>query len=199
MWFKVEHSRSSVGQKFVVRCNAEIAGSRVIEERPVRGVMAGRKTAEILASTLNASATVYGADADGEFIYGVYEVAEGAANADSAIIKKLFAESAAASLSFKDQLLANIPEETIKGFASLSAALGYVVSQHKQLKRAAAPQIAYSTLFRIFCGGSDPSTISLAADDATIALMTQRLAELPGWMCLRELSGVGSAERRAVI
>ena len=199
MWFKVEHSRSPVGQRFVVRCNSEIAGTRVVEERPAKGVMAARKTAEILASTLNASATVYGGDADGEFVYGVYEIGDGAGNADSPIIKKLFAELTAASLSFKDQLLASIPEETIKGFASLSAALGYVVTQHKQLKRAAARQIAYSTLFRIFCGGSDPSTISLAADDATIALMTQRLADLPGWMWLRELSGVGSAERRAIV
>jgi hypothetical protein len=199
MWFKVEHNRSSGRQKFVVRCDAEIAGSRVIEERSAKGVMAARKTAEILASTLNAAATVYGADAEGEFVFGVYEVAEGAGNADSAIIKKLFAESAAASLSFKDQLLASIPEETIKGFASLSAALGYVVSQHKELKRATSRQIAYSTLFRIFCGGSDPSTISLAADDATIALMTQRLADQPGWIWLRELSGVGSAERRAIV
>ena len=152
-----------------------------------------------LATTLNTTTTVYGTDAEGEFVYGVYEVADGAANASSAVIKKLFAESAAASLSFKDQLLADIPEDTIKGFASLSAALGYIVTQHKQIKRAAAPQISYSTLYRIFCGGSDPSTISLAADDATIALMTQRLPELPGWMWLKELSGVGSAERRAVI
>jgi len=199
MWFKVEYSRSSVGQRFIVRCNAEIAGTRSVEERPAKGIMAARKTAEILATTLNTTTTVYGTDAEGEFVYGVYEVAEGASNASSAVIKKLFAESAAASLSFKDQLLADIPEDTIKGFASLSAALGYIVTQHKQIKRAAAPQISYSTLYRIFCGGGDPSTISLAADDATIALMTQRLPELPGWMWLKELSGVGSAERRAVI
>jgi hypothetical protein len=37
MWFKVEQKRSSVGQKFVVRCNSEIAGSRVVEERPAQG------------------------------------------------------------------------------------------------------------------------------------------------------------------
>jgi hypothetical protein len=161
MWFKVEQKRSSVGQKFVVRCNSEIAGGRVVEERTARGMAAARKTAEILASTLHVTATIYGADAKGEFVYGVYEVADGAAAATSPLIKRLFAESAAASLTLKDQLLADIPEETIKGFASMSAALGYIVAQHKQIKRATAPQIAYSTLFRIFCGGSDPSGATL--------------------------------------
>jgi ATPase family protein associated with various cellular activities (AAA) len=110
MWVKVDNKRSSSGQKYVVRCNSEIAGTRVIEERPAKGVAAARKTAEILASSLNVTATVYGTDAEGEFVYGVYEVAEGAGSAQSAVIKRLFAESAAASLSFKDQLLANIPE-----------------------------------------------------------------------------------------
>src|SRR6185437_3225773 len=111
----------------------------------------------------------------------------------------LFAESAAASLSFKDQLLANIPEDTIKGFASLCAALGYVVAQHKQIKRAASPQIGYATLFRIFCGADDPSTITLPANDAVIAVLTRKLADLPGWMWLSELRGLGSAERNAVL
>jgi AAA+ superfamily predicted ATPase len=199
MWFKVENKRSSVGQKFVVRCTSEIAGSAVVEERPAKGVNAARKTAEILATSLNVTATVYGADADGEFVYGVFEVADGAANAASAVIKKLFAESAAASLTFKDQLLADIPEDTIKGFAAMSAALGYIVTQHKQIKRAATPQISYSTLFRIFCGEGDSSTISLPADDATAALLTQKLADLPGWMWLSELSGLGSADRGVVV
>jgi ATPase family associated with various cellular activities (AAA) len=199
MWFKVENKRSSIGQKFVVRGNSEIAGSRVLEERPAKGAAAARKTAEILASTLNATATVYGTDAKGEFVYGVYEVAEGAAAASSSLIKRLFAESAAASLAFKDQLLADIPEDTIKGFASMSAALGYIVAQHKQIKRAATPQISYSALFRIFCGGSDPSTISLPANDATIAILAQKLANMPDWMWLSELSGLGVAERSAVV
>jgi hypothetical protein len=122
----------------------------------------------------------YGADANGEFVYGVFEIADGAADATSPIIKKLFAESVSASLAFKDQLLADIPEDTIKGFAAMSAALGYIVTQHKQIKRAATPQISYATLFRIFCGGSEPSTISLPADDATIALLTQKLSDAPG-------------------
>jgi hypothetical protein len=199
MWFRVEHSRSSAGQKFLVRCDSQIAGTRVIEERPAKGIMAAKKVAEILASTLNATATVYGKDTGGEFVYGVHEVAEGAGNADSAVIKKLYAESAAASLSFKDQLLADIPEDTIKGFASLSAALGYIVTQHKQIKRTSTPHIAYSTLFRIFCGGSDPSTISLPADDATVALLTQKLCDTPGWTWLSELSGVGEADRRVIL
>ena len=199
MWFKVENKRTSAGQKFVVRCNSEIAGSRVVEERPVKGVAAARKTAEILASSLNVTASVYGTDLEGEFVYGVYEVADGAAAATSAVIKRLFAESAAASLSFKDQLLANIPEDVIKGFASMSAALGYLVAQHKQIRRSAAPQISYATLFRIFCGGSDPSTITLSADDASIAILTRKLSELPDWMWLSELAGLGSAERGTIL
>ena len=199
MWFKVETSRSSIGQKFVVRCNSELAGAQVIEERPAKGTAAARKTAEILASTLDVTATVYGTDSDGEFVYGIYEVGDGAADATSPVIKRLFAESAAASLSFKDQLLANIPEDTIKGFASLCAALGYVVAQHKQIKRAASPQIGYATLFRIFCGADDPSTITLPANDAVIAVLTRKLADLPGWMWLSELRGLGSAERSAVL
>src|SRR5271170_194408 len=81
----------------------------------------------------------------------------------------------------------------------MSAALGYFVAQHKQIKRVAAPQISYSALFRIFCGGSDPSTLSLPANDATIAILTQRLADMPDWMWLSELSGVGNAERSAVL
>ena len=199
MWFKVENKRTSVGQKFIVRCNSEIGDRAVVEERPANGTTAARKTAEILATSLNVTATVYGADASGEFVYGVYEVTDGAADATSAVIKKLYAESVTASLAFKDQLLAEIPEDTIKGFAAMSAALGYIVTQHKQIKRAATPQISYSTLFRIFCGASDPSTISLPADDATIALLTQKLSDLPGWMWLSELTGLGSAERGVVV
>jgi hypothetical protein len=154
--------------------------------------------ADILASSLNVTATVYGTDAEGEFVYGVHEVADGAAAAASPLIKRLFAESAAASLKFKDQLLADIPEDTIKGFASMCATLGYIVAQHKQIRRANTPQVSYSTLFRIFCGAGDPSTLSLPADDATIAILTQKLADMPGWMWLSELPGVGSADHSVV-
>jgi ATPase family associated with various cellular activities (AAA) len=199
MWFKIEHQRSSVGQKYIVRCNSEIAGARVVEERPAQGAAAARKAAELLASTLNVTTTVYGADAQGEFVYGVYEVADGAGAASDPLIKRLFAESAAASLTLKDQLLADIPEDVIKGFASMSAALGYIVAQHKQLKRASSPQIGYSTLFRIFCGSGDPTTISLPTNDAAIAILTRRLTETPGWVCLNELSGLGSADRNVVV
>jgi hypothetical protein len=199
MWFKVENSRTSIGQKYVVRCNSEIVGSRVVEERPAKGVVAARKAAEILATTLNVTATVYGTDSVGEFVYGVHEVADGAAAATSPLIKQLFAESATASLAFKDQLLANIPEDTIRGFAAMSAAMGYIVAQHKQIKRASAPQISYSTLFRIFCGAGDPSVLSLPSDDATIAILTQKLAGMPGWMWLSQLPGVGAADRNVVM
>ncbi|MDB5553019.1 MAG: ATP-binding protein [Rhizobium sp.] len=199
MWFKVEDKRSSVGQRFIVRCTSEIAGHQLVEERLAQGISAAKKTAELLASTLNVTATVYGTDANGEFVYGVHEVADGAAAASSPLIKKLFAESAAASLSFKDQLLSEIPEDTIKGFASMVAAMGYIVNQHKQIKREASPQISYSTLFRIFCGAGNPSTLTLPADDATIAILTQKLTDMPGWLWLSELTGMGLAERNAVL
>jgi AAA+ superfamily predicted ATPase len=199
MWFKVEQKRTSVGQKYVVRCDSEIAGKKVAEERFAKGVTEARRTAEILASSLNVTATVYGADAEGEFVYGVHEAAECAAVANDPLIKRLYAESAAASLTLKDQLLADIPEDAIKGFATMSAALGYIVAQHKQVKRAATPQISYSTLFRIFCGSNDPSVLSLPTNDATTAILTRRLSETPGWLWLSELPGMGSAERNAVI
>jgi hypothetical protein len=199
MWFKVEEKRSSIGQKYVIRATLMIADSAVVEERPAKGTAAARKVAEVLASTLNVTTTVYGTDADGEYVYGVYEVSDGAAAASSPLIKRLFAESTAASLTLKDQLLADIPEDAIKGFASMAAALGYIVAQHKQIKRATTPQIAYSTLFRIFCGTDDPSILSLPADDATIAILSRKLSDTPGWMWLSELKGAGSSDRNAVI
>ncbi len=195
MWFRVEKKRNSVGQRFVVRCS----GASVAEERPVRGTAPARRAAELLATSLNTTATVYGTDAEGEFVYGVYEIAEGAAFAASPLIKRLYAESAAASLSLRDQLLADIPEDAIRGFASIAAALGYLAAQHKQLKRTETTHVAYSTLFRIFCGSGEPSVVSLPADDATIALLTRMLVERPGWTCLTELKGAGAADRNAVI
>jgi L-lactate utilization protein LutC len=199
MWFKVEEKRAAIGQQFVVRCTSEIAGKNVVEERPARGAAAARKAAEVLATSLNMTATVYGKDAEGEFVYGVYEVSEGAAEASNPLIKRLFAESAAASLTLKDQLLAHIPEETIKGFASMAAALGYIVTQHKEIKRSTKPQISYATLFRIFCGSNEPNILSLPADDATIALLSRRLCEMPGWVWLSELTGLGIADQNIVI
>jgi len=169
MWFKVEQKRTSIGQKYVVRCRGEIAGASIDEERPAKGIAEAKKTAELLASTLNVTATVHGTDADGEFVHGVDEVGAGADDANSPLIKRLYAESAAASLTIKDRLLADIPVEAIKGFATLSAALGYIVAEHKQIKRAATPQINYATLFRIFCNGREPTILTLSADDGTIA------------------------------
>ncbi len=198
MWFKVEQERSSIGQKYLVRCDSEIAGTSLVEERTAKGVAEARKTAEMLASALNMTATVYGKDAEGEFVYGVYEAREGAADASNPLIKKLFAELAAASLKLKDQLLTDIPEDVIKGFASMASALGYFVAQHKQIKRSTTPQISYSALFRIFCGGTNPSTLTLAAEDATIALLSRKLSDMPGWMWLKELTGAGSAARNVI-
>jgi AAA+ superfamily predicted ATPase len=199
MWFKVEDKRSSIGQRFIVRCTSEVAGSNLAEERPVQGIPAARKATELLASSLNMTATVYGRDVDGEFVFGVWEVTESAEEAHSPMIKRLFAESAASSLALKDRLLADIPEDTIKGFATMAAALGYLVAHHKEVKRAAKPQISYATLYKIFCGPSEPTTLSLQADDATVALLCRRLTEMPGWMVLAELSGVGSADRNIIM
>jgi hypothetical protein len=95
MWFRVEDTRSSIGQRYVVRCTTEMGGKNVVEERPAQGTPAARKAAEMLATTLNVTATVYGKDKQGEFVYGVYELAEGAADATNPLIKRLFAESAA--------------------------------------------------------------------------------------------------------
>lgn len=199
MWFKVEDKRLSTGQRYVIRCASEIAGNSVVEERTAQGTAAAKKAAELLASSLNVTATVYGKDAKGEFVYGVHEVAEGAAAATDPLIKRLYAESTAASLSLKDQFLADIPEEAIKGFASLAASLAYFVNQHKQIKRTSSPQVSYSTLFRIFCGPGEPSIVSLPCDDATIALLGRKLSDMPGWMCLNELDGAGVADQRAII
>jgi predicted lipoprotein with Yx(FWY)xxD motif len=78
MWFKIEQTRTSIGQNYIVRCTSVAAGERVLEERPVKGASTAKKTAELLASAANMTATVYGKDADGEFVYGVCEVADGA-------------------------------------------------------------------------------------------------------------------------
>lgn len=198
MWFKVENKRSSTGQRYLVRCNSEVAGTMMIEERPAQGAPAARQAAELLASTMNVTATVYGKDKEGEFVYGVYEIADGAGEATNPLIKRLFAESAAASLSFKDQLLANVPTETIKGFAAMAAALGYIVTEHKRIQRRGTPQISYSTMFRVFCGGGTPSIFSLRSDDASIALLGQKLADMSGWVWLSDLSGTGSADHHFV-
>jgi AAA+ superfamily predicted ATPase len=198
MWFKVEDKRVAKGNKYVVRCATEIGGKGLVEERSAQGAPAARKTAELLASSLKTTATVYGTDARGEFVLGVYEVADRASDAASPIIKKLYAESAAASLAFKDEMLANIPEDVIRGFASLASSLGYIVDQHKQTKRSESPQISYGALFRIFCGDGTPTILSLPSDDATLALLGKRLAETPGWMWLSELGGAGMADKQAM-
>ncbi|HEX4507155.1 MAG TPA: ATP-binding protein [Alphaproteobacteria bacterium] len=199
MWFKVENKRSSTGQRFVVRCISDAGGGKFAEERPVQGVTAARKAAELLASSLNMTATVYGKDVEGEFVYGVWEVTQSAEDAHSPLIKRLFAESAASSLALRDRLLADIPEDTIKGFATLAAALGYLVAHHKEVKRAAKPQIGYATLYKIFCGPAEPQTLSLQTDDATLALLSQKLSTMPDWMELGELTGVGQSDRNVIM
>jgi AAA+ superfamily predicted ATPase len=198
MWFKVEGKRGSTGQKFVVRCKSGPAGQPAVEDRPIVGSAAARKAAEMLATSLNVTATVYGADAAGEFVYGVFEASEGAGEASSPAIKRLFSESAAASLSIRDQLIAEIPEDSIRGFASVAASLGYFASQHKRVKRSTTPRIGYATLFRIFCSEGEPGVLSLPANDATLALLSRRLSDLPGWLWLSELVGVGIADQQAI-
>ena len=128
----------------------------------------------------------------------MFEPSDGAGAAASPVIKRLFSESTAASLSLKDQLIAEIPEDSIRGFASLAASLGYFVSQHKQVKRSGAPKIAYATLYRIFCGGGEPGVLSLPANEATLALLSRRLCDKPDWVWLSELSGVGVADQQAI-
>lgn len=198
MWFKIEDKRAPKGNRFLVRCTTELAGKSVTEERAAQGVTVAKNTAELLASSFNATATVYASDAQGEFVFGVYEVADRASAAESPLIKRLYAESAVATLSLRDEMLAKIPEEAIRGFAALAASLGTIVDLHKETKRSVAPQIRYSTLFRIFCGDGSPSVLSLAADDATLALLGARLIETAGWTHLGEINGVGVAERQAI-
>ena len=106
--------------------------------------------------------------------------------------------SAAASLTLKDRLIADIPEDSIRGFASLASSLGYLASQHKHAKRARAPGISYTALFRIFCGEGEVGMLNLPANDATLALLSRRLSDMPDWLWLNELSGVGSAERQTI-
>jgi len=59
--------------------------------------------------------------------------------------------------------------------------------------------VNYTTLYRIFCGEDAPATLSLPSDDATLALLSRRLGELPDWMCLNELTGVGVPDRHVVM
>ena len=199
MWFRIDNKRTCIGQTYIIRCVSEISGQSITEERTVKGASAARKMAELLAATLNATATVYGRDAAGEFVHGVEEVADGAASATNPLIKRLYAESAAASLHFRDQLMADIPEDTIKGFAALSASLGYIVTEHKKAKRSAAPAIKYAALFRILCGPDACMSVTLPADDATIALLTQTLSDRPEWMWVPELDGLGSQQHKMIL
>jgi hypothetical protein len=198
MWFRINDTRTAAGNTFVIRCVTQVAGQSVTEERTVKGVTNVRKTAESLATTLNAPATVYGRDEQGEFVYGVEEVAEGAAQATDPAVKRLYAEAAAASLHFRDQLMADIPEQTIKGFAAMAAALGYIVTEHKKAKRGAVPSITYAALFRILCGPEPSTAVSLAADDATIALLTRSLERKAGWLCVSELQGLGNPQTKSI-
>ena len=198
MWFKTNGKRSSIGQAYVVRCEIDVGGQRVREEQAAKGASEARKLAEMLSTTLAATATVYGRDAEGEFVFGVEEIGEGAGNAQNPLIKRLYAEAATASLHFRDQMMADIPAETIKGFAALSAALGYVVAEHKRAKQRSAVHISYTGLFRVLCGHAPCDAVSLPADDATVALLSGRLSSEPGWMCVAELGSCGRAETRMV-
>ena len=198
MWFKINDERTAAGGAYTVRCITEIAGQSVVEERAVKGVLNARKTAESLSATLNAPATVYGRDGQGEFVYGVEEVADGAAQATDPVVKRLYAEAASASVHFRDQLMADIPEQTIKGFAAMAAALGYIVTEHKKAKRSSVPNITYAALFRILCKPEPCATISLEADDATIALLTKSLEHQAGWLCVSEVHGMGNAQSKSI-
>lgn len=127
------------------------------------------------------------------------DVALGAGNTTDPLIKRLYAESAAASLHFRDQMMADIPEEVIKGFAALSASLGYIVAEHRKAKHLSTPQITYAALFRVLCGSEPSMSVSLPADEATIALLTRTLGTREGWMWLSELKGIGSPKTKTVV
>jgi hypothetical protein len=43
-----------------------------------------------------------------------------------------------------------------------------------------APEIRYATQFRIFRGGGEPGIPTLDADDASLALLSHRLVDMPG-------------------
>lgn len=199
MWFKLEDKRTAVGQAYTIRCFRDVAGQTITDEQTVKGVTAARKTAELLATSLNTAATVYARDAVGEFAYGVYDVTNDPAAASSPLVRRLYADATLATLDLKDRLLADIPEETIRGFATLAAALGYFVEQHKAVKRASRPQISYAALFRTLCGGGESTCVTLPANDATLALLGRRLSETPGWMWLEELGGLGSQDRQVIV
>ena len=196
MWFKTNGKRSSIAQSYVIRCETQVGGQTAVEEQRAKGVAEARKAAEMLSATMGVTATVYGRDAEGEFVYGVEEAAEGAQNASSPLVKRLYAETAAASLHFRDQMIADIPEEAIKGFSALCAALGYMASEHRRAKKAAAPKITYDGLFRILCGPVPCASVSLPADEATVGLLSRTLDRQMGWMWVSELTGCGSAETK---
>ena len=50
----------------------------------------------------------------------------------------------------------------------------------------------------MFCGAGEPGVLSLSANEATLALLSRRLCETPGWLWLSEITGAGVAELQAI-
>ena len=198
MWVKVEGRRRSEGQKFVVRCASETAGQKVAEERAVEGVAAARRAAEMLGASLNVTATVYGADAEGEFVYGVYEPSDSAAEASSPVIKRPV-RRIRRGVAFAERSVDRGHPGRLHSRLRIAGRLARLSRQPAQAGEAfGAPRIAYSTLFRIFCGDGEPGFLSVAANDATLALLSRRLCETPGWLWLSESDGLGAADQQAI-
>ena len=158
-----------------------------------------RRTAELLATSLNTTATVYGTDAEGEFVYGVYEIAEGAGicrqPSDQASVRRVHGGVTGA----QGSTAGRHPGGRHPGicFNGCRAWLPCGSAQAAQANRDHARR-----LFDIvphLLRRQRPSILSLPADDATIALLTRTLGRAAGWTCLTELKGAGASDRNAVI
>ena len=176
MWFKINDERTAAGCAYTVRCITEIAGQSVRNVLWQGSFTTRAKPPSPCGRALDVARNRYGRDGQGEFVYGVEEVADGAAQATDPVVKRLYAEAASVSVHFRDPLMAAIPEQTIKGFAAMAAALGNIVTEHKKAKRSSDAQRSPTRRCSVFSGHPEPcAAISLDADDATIALLTKSL------------------------
>ena len=149
-----------------------------------------------LAASLNVTATVYGADAKGEFVYGVFEASDGAGEATSPVIKRLFAEIGRRFAVAEGPVDRRYPRR-LDSRLRLAGRVARLLRQPAQAGQASgAPQIGYATLFRIFCGDGEPGMLSLPANEATLALLSRRLWEMPGWLWLTSSPASASPSSR---
>ena len=180
MWFKVESKRGSTGQKFVVRCASRLQArpwwrnARCRRRCRPQGRGAARRQPERDGDGLRRRPP-------GRVHLRRLRAERRRGRGASPVIKRLFTESAAASLSLKDQLIAESPKDSIRGFASLAASLGYFVSptQAGEALRRAANRLrdAVSRVLRRRRTGRPES--SGQRGDAGAA--RRKLCETPGW------------------